>query len=67
MNNSIYNLRDKWQQRDAPEFLWTSFETFLYKGLIFVTLCLPGKEGSLIERLHFSANTGTLKVFQVFL
>ena len=52
MNNSLYNLKNKWQQRDGPEVLWVSFETFLYKGLTFETLHLSGKETSLMERLQ---------------
>ena len=53
MNNSRYNLRDKWQQRDRPEVLWVIFESFLYKGLILATLC--GKEVSLMEILKILA------------
>ena len=49
------NLRDKWKQLDGPEVLWVSFETFLYKGLIFATLHLSGKEASLMERLQILA------------
>ena len=33
MNNSLYNLRDKWKQRDGPEVLWVSFETFFIQRL----------------------------------
>ena len=33
MNNSLYNLRDKWKQRDGPEVLWDSFETFFIERL----------------------------------
>ena len=33
MNNSRYNLRDKRKQRDGPEALWVSFETFFIQGL----------------------------------
>ena len=35
MNNSLYNLREKWQQRDGPEILWFSFETFLIQRINF--------------------------------
>ena len=55
MNDSLYNLRDKWKQRDGPEVPWVSFETFLYKGLIFASLHLSGKEESLLERLQILA------------
>ena len=33
MNNSLYNLRDKWKQRDGPKVLWVSFETFFMQRL----------------------------------
>ena len=33
MNNSLYNLRDKWEQRSGPEVLWVSFETFFMQRL----------------------------------
>ena len=33
MNNSLYNLRDKWEQRGGPEVLWVSFETFFMQRL----------------------------------
>ena len=55
MNNSFYNLRDKWKQRDGPEVLWSVLRPFLYKGLIFATLHLSGKEASLMERLQILA------------
>ena len=35
MNNLLYNLGDKWQQRDGPEVLWVSFETFFIQRLNF--------------------------------
>ena len=33
MNNSLYNLRDTWKQRDGPEVYWVRFETFFIQRL----------------------------------
>ena len=63
MNNPLYNLRDKWKQRDESEVLWVSFETLLYNGLIFATLYLSGKEESLMERLQILA-IGVQSIFE---
>ena len=63
MNNSLYNLRDKWQQRDLPEVIWVSFETFFIQRLNFVTLHLSGKKPSLMERLQILA-VGVQSVFE---
>ena len=59
MNNPLYNLRDKWKQRDGSEVL----RPFLYKGLIFATLHLSGKEASLMERLQILA-IGVQSIFE---
>ena len=35
MNNSLYNLRNKWQQRDGSGVLCVSFESFFIERLNF--------------------------------
>ena len=64
--HSIYNLRDKWKQRDGPEVLWVSFETFFIQRFIFATLYLSGKEASMMERLQILA-IGVQSIFELSL
>ena len=63
MNNSLFNLRDKWKQQDGPGVLWVSFEILFIQRLIFAILHLSGKEISLMERLQILA-IGRQSVFK---
>ena len=62
MNNLLYNLRNKLQQPDGPDILWVSFETFLYKDLIFVPLHLSGKEASLMKIFNCKVTESSVRL-----
>ena len=45
MNNLLYNLRDKWKQRDGSEVLWVSYETFFMQRLNFCNFTFIWERG----------------------
>ena len=45
MNNSLYNLRDKCKQRNGPEILWVTFETFFVQRLNFCDFAFIWERG----------------------
>ena len=51
MNNSLYNLKDNWKERDGSEGLWVSFETFFIQRLNFCDFAFIWERGEFDEKI----------------
>ena len=54
MNNSLYNLRDKWKQQDWSEVLWVSLEDFFIQGLNFGGFIFIWEKGKFDDFFKFT-------------
>ena len=66
MNNSLYNPRDKWKQRDGPQVLWVSFETFFIQRLNFCDFAFIWESRSLPARLSTPVALLDINSFNIF-
>ena len=63
MNNSHYDLRDKWKQRDGPEVLWVTFETFFIQRLNLCDFTFIWKSGTFVGNITNFIYIGAQNIF----